>query len=120
MGIKHRIEDALFLWENGRLEGAFLCVLVTVATSSKQRFPNEKDGIAFKKFLEESTSVRLSVEFRGQLYSIEHILYKWLRCELLHEAQIPVDVQFMPDTEPNTIKVRAGGAPEYTLKLSLG
>ncbi len=26
----------------------------------------------------------------------------------------------MPDTEPNSATVRAGGAPEYTLKLSLG
>ncbi len=120
MSIRHRVEDALFLWENGRLEGAFLNILVAVAASSKLRFPREKDKVSFEKFLEESTTVKLSVEFRGQRYPIEYILYKWFRCELLHEGQIPIDIQFMPDTEPNSATVRAGGAPEYTLKLSLG
>ncbi len=93
MSIRHRVEDALFLWENGRLEGAFLNILVAVAASSKLRFPRKKDKVSFEKFLEESTTVKLSVEFRGQLYPIEHILYKWFRCELLHEGQIPIDVQ---------------------------
>lgn len=120
MSIRHRIEDALFLWENGRLEGAFLSVLVAVAASSKRRFPKEKDRISFERFLEESVTVKLSVDFRGQLHTVEHILYKWLRCELLHEGQIPIDVQFMPDTELNSRTVRAGGFPEYVLKLSVG
>lgn len=120
MSIRHRIEDALFLWENGRLEGAFVSVLVAVAASSKRRFPMEKDRESFVKFLEESTTIRLSAEFRGKIYSIEHILYKWLRCELLHEGQIPVDVQFMSDGEPNSRTIRAGGAPDYVLKISLG
>jgi hypothetical protein len=118
-----RIEDALFLWENGRREGAFLSALVAVAATSRQRFPDRnavKDKDAFEQYLSSAHSVRLSVEYRGEAHPIEHIFYKWLRCELLHEGALPVDIEFMPDEHPGALTVRAGGAPEFTLKLSHG
>jgi hypothetical protein len=62
-------------------------------------------------------SCRISVEYRGECHPVEHILYKWFRCELVHEGAIPVDIEFMPE---DTIGVRAGGAPEYVLKLTHG
>jgi len=53
------------------------------------------------------------------MHPIEHIFYKWLRCELVHEGGIPVDIEFMPDKDDiGTLSVRAGGYPEYILKLS--
>ena len=33
---------------------------------------------------------------------------------------MPVDVEFMPDPEPGMLSIRAGGAPEYVLKVSRG
>jgi hypothetical protein len=38
----------------------------------------------------------------------------------VHEGGLPIDIEFMPDTRPGTLSARAGGAPEYILKLSNG
>ena len=121
MSIPERVEDAEFLCQHGREEGALLSALSAVAATARLRFPDRKavkDGDAFRQFLEDTHSVRLSVEFRGEIHSIEHIFYKWLRCELVHEGGLPVDIRFMDDKEPSALSVRAGGAPEFILKLS--
>ena len=123
MSIRARIEDALFLWDNARLEGAFLSALAAVAATARRQFPDRKavsDREAFERFLTGAHSVRISVEYRGKCHSVEHILYKWLRCELVHEGGIPVDIQFMADDQPGSMSVRAGGAPEYVLTISHG
>lgn len=123
MSIRERIEDALFLWENDRLEGALLSALVAVASTSRLRFPDRSavsDREAFERFVCAAHTVRLSVEYRGEVHPIEHILYKWLRCELVHEGSVPVDIEFMLDDHPGALSVRAGGAPEFVLKLSRG
>lgn len=119
MSIQARIDDARLLWAAGRLEGAFLNVLVAVAAAARGAYPKVKsDREAFERFLADASRVKLSVEFRKALHPIEHVLYKWLRCELVHEATLPFDIAFMEDTEPGALSVRAGGAPAYVLKLS--
>lgn len=123
MSIRARIDDALFLWDNGRLEGAFLSALAAVAASARRQFPDRKavgDREAFERFLASAHSVRISVEYRGECHPVEHIFYKWLRCELVHEGGIPVDIRFMPDAQPGAMSVRAGGAPDFVLKISHG
>ncbi len=64
VGIKNRIKDAYFLWENGRKESAFLLVLIALAGLSKLRYPNLKDGESFRKVIDDFKTVKLSVEFR--------------------------------------------------------
>jgi len=123
MSITSRIDDALFLWDHGRLEGAFLSALVAVAATSRGQFPDPKtvnDREAFERFLTDTLSIRISVEYRGEFHPVEHILYKWLRCELLHEGGIPVDIQLIPDKQPGAMTIRAAGAPEFVLKISHG
>lgn len=124
MSIQDRIEDSLFLWENNRREGAFLSVLTAVAATARRRYPDRKkigDREAFEKFVSTASSVRiLGVEFRGELHSIERILYKWLRCELVHEGGVPVDIRFTNNGDPRSRGIRAGGAPEYVLELTEG
>ena len=122
MSIQGRVEDAEFLWCHGRLEGAFLSVLTAVAATSRLRYPDRetiKDGEAFRRFIASAHTVRLRVEFRGELFSIEQVFYKWLRCELVHEGGLPVDIKFLPE-DSLELSVRAGGKPEYILKLSRG
>jgi hypothetical protein len=119
-GVVDRVADAMLLWTNGHLKGAFLMALVGVAATARKRYPagrGASDREAFVRFLESAHSVRLSVEFRGECQPIEHIFYKWFRCELVHEGDVPYDVEFM-DSE--ALEVRAGGAPEFVLKISHG
>ena len=122
MRILARIDDAFFLWEHGRLEGAFLSALSAVAASARRSFPDRKvgDREAFERFLTASSSIRITVEYRGEFHPVEHVLYKWLRCELVHEGGIPIDIQFMPDDQPGARTIRAGGPPEFVLKISHG
>jgi hypothetical protein len=121
MSIEARIEDALLLWKTGRREGAFLAALVAVAATSRKRFSDRKrvtDRNAFERFLQAAHSIRLSVEYHGECQPIEHIFYKWIRCELVHEGGWPVDIEFFTLEEPGCLSARAGGKPEFVLKLS--
>jgi hypothetical protein len=122
MSIRSRIEDAIILWDAGRLEGALLLALTATAATARRRFPDRKigDRQAFEDFLRQGWFERLSIEYRGEVHPVYHILYKWFRCELAHEGALPVDIEFVPDPEPNVLFMRAGGAPEYILKVSHG
>jgi len=79
---------------------------------------NDREG--FEQFLRDSHTVRLSVEYQGVCHPVEHILYKWLRCELVHEGGLPVDIEVSNDDAPGVMSVRAGGAPDYTLRIGNG
>ena len=121
MSVAARVQDSILLWENDRFEGAFLNALIAVAATSRQHYPDLKksgDRKPFEAFLRNALgSIRLGVEFRGKHYPIETILYTWLRCELVHEGSVPIDIEFI---DHDGLTVRAGGAPNYILKLSRG
>ena len=119
-GIRDRIDGALILWECGRYDGAFLNCLIAVAATARLRYPKFRDREAFESFLLDNQTPIRSVEYKGECRPLESIFYKWLRCQLVHEAEIPPDIQFVEDHEPDTMSIRAGGAPEYILKLSYG
>jgi len=108
-GVYARIEDAGVLADAGRFEGALLLLLVAVAATARKRYPRgtlsrkrpkEKmgDREAFTLFLKdemwrlvrEHTDI---VYFRGRKRPIEDFLYEFLRCELIHDAGVPTDLQ---------------------------
>jgi hypothetical protein len=120
MSIADRIADAKLLWDNEHHEGAFLCVLVATAATARKRFPGDTDKTAFIKFVENSTKVRMGLEYKGELQSIEFIFYKFMRCQLVHEGELPPDIKFSQEMEPGQMSARAGGAPEYILKIGKG
>lgn len=107
MSVTARLEDAKLLYDHGRHEGALLSVLVAAAGTSRRRFPrgtqsrrNPKtkmgDGEAFETFVaEEMQRVgTCAVYFNGQCNSAEKVFYKWLRCSLAHEAELPNEIVF--------------------------
>ena len=97
MGIRSRVADALLLYENGHHEGAFLNALVAVAATPRRECadPNIGDRECFESFLDRCRRGVISVEFRGELHTVPHILYKWFRCQLVHEGGLPVDIEFI-------------------------
>ena len=118
MSIKNRVEDARQLWQSGRKEGAFLNALIAVAATARKRYPHPqyKDKESFLKFLQESHGGRISAEFRGECIPIEEIFYKWVRCQLVHEGELPFDIEFINDKNEG-MTIRAGGPPEYKLLI---
>lgn len=94
-------------------------VLIAVAVRARQEFPPPlHDREAFERFIRLRLKPRVSVEFRGGPEAIERILYKWMRCELVREGRLPVDIKLDDDSEREVLAVRAGGAPAYTVLLS--
>ncbi|MHC4508557.1 MAG: hypothetical protein ACYTAO_06290 [Planctomycetota bacterium] len=123
MSIRRRVEDAVALHKLGRFDGALLSALVAAASTARTEIPdrNVSDRECFEKFLAKSAAgQRIKVEFRGELHSIPHIFYKWLRCELVHEGSIPLDIEFVAEPSSGQLSFRAGGAPHYVLQLSRG
>jgi hypothetical protein len=118
-GIAARLDDAVLLWKNGRRDGAFLNALIAVAALARKRYPNLRDRESFERCFADF-DLRISrVEYRGECHPLEHIFYKWMRCNLVHEAEIPPDIHFNED-QPGSMSIRAGGAPEFILKLGTG
>ncbi|MFT3685221.1 MAG: hypothetical protein QM783_09900 [Phycisphaerales bacterium] len=101
MSIQARLDDAQLLWDSGRQESALVLLLTAVAACSERqtKITGEKDGAKFERFLRSKWWPKLSVEFRGELCPIETVFYKWMRCKLVHEGNLPVDVQIMPGKE---------------------
>jgi hypothetical protein len=118
MGIRSRVEDAELLWREGRAEAALLMALVAASATARRKYPNDKDGEGFERLLLDARQWRLSLEFRGTQVPVERLLWKWLRCELVHEAGLPVDVSLTPAAPTPDLSARAGGAPNYELRLS--
>lgn len=121
MSIKEQVEDAVFLAEHGRHLGALTILLLAVAASSRKVFPegvnsliypNHKmrDWEAFETFLAKrikdvlfndrgpyvTTKSGISVGFRNTQHDLTEILYKYYRCKLVHEGELPEDIEFGP------------------------
>lgn len=123
MSISRRVEDAMTLHKLGRFDGALLSALIAAAATARKENPDRKigDRDCFEAFLAKGAARRIvGVEFRGELHSIPHIFYKWLRCELVHEGGIPMDIEFVGDVADKRLSIRAGGAPHFVLQLSHG
>ncbi len=107
MSIENRLRDARFLYDDGRFDGALLMVLVAAAGTSRLRYsrsaiPSDKD--AFEKFMgdERAKVGQCQVFVQSAGHPVEHFFYKWLRCELIHEATLPEEIVFRPSAAPNS------------------
>jgi hypothetical protein len=125
MSIKQQVEDAVFLAKNERHLGALTNLMLAVAASSRKTFPKGKtkslkdptknmgDGEAFALFVggrirkilfgdfggPDSGNSGISVNFKGKQLDVAYVLYKYYRCELVHEGELPEDIEFSPSSE---------------------
>jgi hypothetical protein len=118
--IHRRVEDANVLWRLDRREGAFILALVAVGAAARRAHPALHDQAAFETYLLSQRSWRISVEYRGEQIPVETVLYKLLRCQLVHEAGMAADLEFLDGVPDDDLVLRAGGAPEHVLKVSPG
>lgn len=119
MSIRDRLDDAELLWAHGREAGALLSALVAVAAIAKQRYPNLGDRRGFEALLGGTHEWSIAIEFRGRLVDLDRFFYTWMRCELVHDAALPVDLRIDRDfADPATLTVRAGGEPERVVLLT--
>jgi len=119
-GIQARVADAGVLWAAGRRESALLLGLVALASRARAEHRHIGDREAFTAYIRQLHGWTISVEYRGQQVDTDQLLYKWLRCELVHAGSLPPDIQFDDSLgQPGDgLAIRAGGAPEYCVLLS--
>jgi len=132
-GVQARVEDAGVLADNGRYEGAMLMLLIAVASTSRKRYPrctpskkNPKqkmsDREAFTTFLRDEIWRLVKehsdfVVYRGKQQSIEEFLYEYLRCQLVHEGRIPIDLYPMRDSDVLNIDYPDGSVISFSRLL---
>lgn len=121
MSIVSRMTDADVLWTAGRREGALFMVLIAVSATARKAHPDLRDGEAFRAFLSAHHHWSIEIEHRGQQVTVDQLMWKWLRCEIAHQAALPIDVQLYDfDDDPHALRIQAGGAPNYCVRLSNG
>ncbi|WP_372763149.1 hypothetical protein [Pseudoalteromonas sp.] len=134
MSIKQQVEDAAFLAENKRYLGALTNLMLGVAASSRKTFPKGKtkslenptkemsDREAFTLFVggrirkilfgdfggPDIGNSGISVNFKGKQHDVAYILYKYYRCELVHEGELPEDIEFVAPSADQNLKVGNG------------
>ena len=107
MSIEARIRDAQLLYANKHYDGALLSVLVALAATARKRYPRDQcygDKEAFTRFFKEEF-YRVSplkvggdtvLEVGDRRVTFQDFLYEYMRCSLVHEAELPADVRFEP------------------------
>lgn len=135
MSIQNRLEDAKYLIEQGRYEGALTSLLIGVAATARKRFPkgvvpsiaNPKkkmgDGESFETFVSQqireiTDANSFSVMFEGKKRSLGEVLYSLLRCYLLHEGELSPKVEFVPDSVRGGLSVVNDSGPPEKLIFS--
>ncbi len=113
--------DAQILSDHCRYEGALLVALLAVQATARKAHPRKRDREAFEEFLRGAHTTSVSVEYRGSLVDVDHLFWKWLRCELVHTGSLPVDLRIdCGFADPGHLVIRAGGHPDFTVLITPG
>ncbi|MCH7592469.1 MAG: hypothetical protein IH989_06805 [Planctomycetes bacterium] len=124
MSISARLEDAQVLYEQRRLEGALLVLLVAIAATSRKRYSRDthSDKKAFTVFVQDEiatitgtvSNVKITGTFglgyRGCPITFPDLLYGILWNQLVHEASMPGDIRFI---HGGKVLVRVGNTIEF-------
>ena len=105
MNVRTLLSDAEMLLKQGRFESALALVLMAIAATSRKRYPRnhpkyKKDQEAFEAFVRDEMKnsitglASMTAEVGGKEMPMESILYKILRCTVLHEGKIPEELVF--------------------------
>ena len=112
MAVRDRIKEAIDKLSKGDYENALIQVCIAVDATAKKEYPGKKTSHRCKKFLRKNqafiTKVGLGLlEIHGDIFfgpsdsvdkkrdkSLEEVLYKLVRCSLLHEGKLAEEVEF--------------------------
>jgi len=81
------------------------------------------DGECFRLFVAEgikqvTEAPDWGVSFKGHVRPFGEILYKWLRCTLAHEGELPPEISFVPDPEPGVIGLNNRPGPPERIEIT--
>jgi len=130
MGIRQQIEDVRLLAANDRHLSALTVLMLAIAATSRRRFPKGTRSVenpaktmgdreAFTLFLggrmrnlmfggygaDEASNSSFIVDFKEKKHDLAYIFYKYYRCELIHEGELPQDIEFQPPSDESKLGV---------------
>lgn len=122
----------LAAWSNHEYEESLVITLLGVAAASKLHYPRKSDRCAFNAYLKDKLTEIIS-RYLGDIpmpgvvtgcpvgaQSLEDILYKNLRCNLVHELVFPDNVELRDASDMSSpIEVRADGTVVFCNRLPL-
>ena len=114
MSIGERIGETISLFEAGNIPGALLPLSTAVDATATREYPQKKTGEAYKSFIKDNLSListialgytiedfslaychaKLKSQVDG-LSTMEEVIYHVIRCDLIHVAGLPADIQFV-------------------------
>lgn len=111
MAVRDRIKEAIDKLSKGEYENALIQVCIAIDATAKKEYPGKKPGERCKKFLRDNQAfiTRVGVgllEIHGDILfasdlkngkkdkSLEQVLYRLVRCSLLHEGELTEEVLF--------------------------
>jgi hypothetical protein len=94
MTIRKRIDEAIAL-EAKFPEASLILSLVAVAAAARKKYPRPThyDSTAFTTYLNERGGDFLKFTYKGKQKSVADVLYEEYRCNLIHEAELPIHVK---------------------------
>lgn len=109
MAVSDRVQEALIKLEEHDVDNALIQLSIAVDATAKKMCPKLKNAQRIKSFLKAKRAFiwwslfngvpnsdgefHLSFADKGYV-SIEDIMYKYIRCSLLHEGEVPVNISF--------------------------
>ncbi|SDP33359.1 hypothetical protein SAMN05428975_1187 [Mucilaginibacter sp. OK268] len=126
MNIKQLITDAEFLYLHQHYYGALALSMVVIGASSRKTYPSGTASIAtppgrmndkeaFQTFLTDNwKGLKPKLEVDGKGYSMAEILYKFYRCNIVHEGALPPEFSFT-DQGDESLTITTGGGSPFTI-----
>lgn len=106
MAISDRVRECIDKLNANEYESALIQLSIAFDGTAKKEYPRiKKVGERFKAFLKANQDIITYFTFGGVIfidcevdgYTLEQIIYKVLRCGLLHEGSIPGEIEFVDE-----------------------
>ena len=123
---------AMYSWSNKEYEESLILALIGIGAVSKLHYPTETDRQAYEMYLKTKLTEVISrylgdvhipeviKSFKVNDQDLEQILYKTLRCKLIHELRFPDNVRLMDSKEMSaSIETHSDGTIVFGNRLPL-
>ncbi|MTI62204.1 MAG: hypothetical protein FH762_19840 [Firmicutes bacterium] len=113
MSVGKRVKECLDKIKDGDLENAFIQLSIAIDATAKKEYPNDTTSKRCKKFIKTNlpfvmwsltngtptTCQSLSFQFSSEsspsgFTNFEDVFYKYMRCNLIHEGEMPSKITF--------------------------
>jgi hypothetical protein len=124
MAIGDRIKECIDKFNGSDFENALVQLSIAFDGTAKKEYPSMKSGERFTTILRDNQDIITYFTFAGNKfidcvfdgYKLEDIIYRVLRCGLIHEGSVPEEIEFVDEI----VLGRQGGRWRFPKTYVLG